>query len=94
MGCFWSLYRNYCELNTGKNCITDLKRNDRCCQIKIIYNKVDINTCFNQLKILDNLYNDYDIKNYGFDKIFLLKNVKKFMILLLFLLPTVCKNPK
>ena len=93
MGCFWSLYRKYCELNIGKNWIIDLKRNDRCCQIKIICNKVDINTC-NQLKILANSYNDYDIKNYGFDN-FVVKEiitVKKVIVLLSFLLATGCKN--
>ena len=46
--------------------------------------------------MLDNFYNDYDIKNYGFDNFYVeeIIAVKKFMILLLFLLPTGCKNAK
>lgn len=56
-------------------------------------NKLDIDTC-KQLKILGDLYNDYNIKSHGFDNFFVKEiiAIKKAMILLLFLLPIGCKS--
>lgn len=91
MSCFWPFYQRFCKLNIGKNLVIDLKRrpllwNKNC-------NKLDIDTC-KQLKILGDLYNDYNIKSHGFDNFFVKEiiAIKKAMILLLFLLPIGCKN--
>ena len=48
------------------------------------------------MKILDNLYNDYDIESYSFDNFFVKEiiAVKKCYNSILFLLPTGCKNGK
>ena len=83
MACRWSLYQKCCELIIGKNWIIDLKRNDRCCQIKIISNKVDI-SIRNQLKMLDNLYNDYDIESYSFDNFFVKEIIAVKNVIILF----------
>ena len=69
MACFWPLYQKYLEIDTGKNWIINLKRNGCCSRIKIVSNKFDIDVN-KQLKVLNDLYVDFGIRNYGYDNFF------------------------
>ena len=79
MSCFWLPYRNYYDTTSEKNWIIDLKRKDAHTIMKIVCNQSDINV-HGQLKILNELYAKYEIKNYGFDLFFIKKiiSIKKY----------------
>ena len=56
MAWFWELYREYCNKNSGKNCIIDLKRKDAFVSIKVICNCKDIDP-YIEYKFLNEMSN-------------------------------------
>ena len=72
MACFWSLYKHYRENLQIKNCITDLKRKDPKTIIKLLCNEKDIDVK-KEVSVLNELYDKYNIVNYGFDRFFVTK---------------------
>ena len=73
MACFWSLYKHYRENLQIKNCIIDLKRKDPETTIKLVCNKKDIDVK-KELPVLNELYDKYNMVNYGFDRFFVNRN--------------------
>ena len=68
MACFWSLYKHYRENLQIKNCIIDLKRKDPKTITKLLCNEKDIDVK-KEVSVLNELYDKYNIVNYGFDRL-------------------------
>ena len=73
MACFWSLCEHFRENLQIKNCIIDLKRKDPKTTIKLVCNKKDIDVK-KELPVLNELYDKYNMVNYGFDRFFVNRN--------------------
>lgn len=69
MSCFWELCREYYNKIMGKNWITDLKRKDAFVSVKVICNCDNIDP-YKECKVLNKLYENYNIVDQGFDLFF------------------------